>query len=965
MKNLLILVLTTCLGAALPVFAGDGLVLYERWMNETGGADSMLTETAPPNVTELLTSTRWDQDFNNYRARFTLWLTVPTTGDYEFRIAVDDDMRIWLSSDPSPANAVLVVSRNGAVGVTTFTNANQYSGLRRLVGGRTYFLRTGMREGTGGDHMHLQWRGPGFDWLTISGPAMSSTFPIQIEGGGERLVEYDVWTQTANGFNDPAYTSLGYANTAFPPLDLVLSTEGDPDVSGYLNRFTLAGTGAPADYFVTRHRAILKLDTATTLGLGTSSDDGSLLFVGNWWDWAGAPETPVVVNNDGLHGMQWRGGAVADVPAGYVGIETWQYEHGGGEALEAAFWMTGTRRTPFGVDSLVSRVDASMHRPVNGQLNVPLDTVLSWEPPFGAVSPQFKVYVWEQAAVKGAGVLTSATSFDPDLQLSKAYWWQVNALDPNDGGNPIEIAGKKLAFATVTADVSITVSPQGGGVDLGGDFGLSVTATSAVMPLSYKWKKDGAEIAGADQPTYSITGMARSDNGVYSCAVSNGTATAESAGARVFVKELMAYWPLDIDLADHAEDLDPAAVGDKDAVYMVNDPNTFADPPDMTVPYITGRVGNAIDFNGQTNFAYAGTWNPTAASSQLTVEFWARWKGSAGHWEGPIGKRDTWSATDMMWQIELDEGNDDVIKTLQSNSGGGGSQVMRLPAVGSTNVAATAIISYSAQNTGNVDEWAFRAFDGQLDTKWLASFNTAWLQAKFADMKQYVVTSYAITSGNDADGRDPDNWTLQGSNDGQTWNILDTKTAAATSWTGRRQRVLFDLSGNATAYRMYKLDITKARNPSLNMLQLSELELLAAAPIADDGWVFVTTTWNGTTATTYINGLAVRSGNMTLSSDTAASLVFGGCEANPTGGGAIGSNPWGGNLFNGALDEVKLYNYALTAQAVLQNYYAVADGDPVCLAGSQPAIDRNGDCVIDLADLILFAGQWLQSNSAE
>jgi hypothetical protein len=971
MKKLLFLVLTICLGAALPVFAGDGLCLYERFLSTTGGADSMLLETATPDYTELLTSSRIDPAVDNYRARFTFWLTPMVTGEYQFRIAVDDDMRIWLSPDANPDHARLIESRNGAKGINTFDASDQYSTWMSLEAGKMYWLRTGMREGTGGDHMNLQWQGPGFGWQNISGPVMSSTYPIDVEWGGERVVEFDVWAQTAEGFNAPAYTNLGYSNAAFPPLQLVLDTEGDPSNSGYISKFGLTGTGAPADYFVTRERAILKLDAATLLGLGISTDDGGQLYAGDWWTWAGAPETPVVANNDGLHGMRWRGGAI-EAAAGYVGIETWQYEHGGGEGLDVNYWIPGAKkwirsqpRLPLdSAANLVSRVEVSMHSPVNGALDMPLDTVLSWEPRFGAeAGEQVKVYIWEQGASKGGGVMTTENSYDPDLAMNKVYWWQVNTFEPNDlSGYISEVAGKKLAFGTVTSDVVITAQPQGAGVDLGGSLELSVAATSAILPLSYQWKKDGADI-GANQPTHTITGMARSDNGVYSCVVSNGTASSESAGARVYLKELVAYWPLDGDLADHAEDIDPAAIGDKDAVFAVNDPNLLNpnDDPDATVPYVTGRVGSALDFNGQNNFAYAGTWNPTEASGRMTIEFWTRWDGDEGHWAGPIGKRDTWNSAEMMWQIEIDN-DSDRLETLQSNGGGGGYATIQLPSSVGTNVAAGAIITASAQHPTNRDEAAWRAFDGRDDTKWLAFYNTAWLQATFADKKAYAVTSYSITSGNDAQDRDPDDWTLQGSNDGENWDILDTQVGQAGLWTGRRQTVSFTLS-NTTAYRMYRLDVTKIRTPSANIIQLSEVRLFAADALGANAWVLITMVYDGSAATIYVNGLPIATQGMSLDGDTTASLVFGACEANPTGGPAEGSKPWGGNLYGGAMDEVKIYNYPLSAVEVMQNYYAVADGDPICIAGTQPEMDQDGNCVVDVADLMLLVNQWLLDNN--
>ena len=68
-----------------------------------------------------------------------------------------------------------------------------------------------------------------------------------------------------------------------------------------------------------------------------------------------------------------------------------------------------------------------------------------------------------------------------------------------------------------------------------------------------------------------------------------------------------------------------------------------------------------------------------------------------------------------------------------------------------------------------------------------------------------------------------------------------------------------------------------------------------------DEWAHVGISFNGNTADFYINGVQVGSGGFTLGSDTQSALQFGACEAN------------GGNPFNGALDEVKLYNRALSA----------------------------------------------------
>jgi hypothetical protein len=68
-----------------------------------------------------------------------------------------------------------------------------------------------------------------------------------------------------------------------------------------------------------------------------------------------------------------------------------------------------------------------------------------------------------------------------------------------------------------------------------------------------------------------------------------------------------------------------------------------------------------------------------------------------------------------------------------------------------------------------------------------------------------------------------------------------------------------------------------------------------------DEWAHVGVSFNGSTARVYFDGVEVGSGAFTFGSDTQSTLQFGACQAN------------GGNPFNGALDEVKLYNRALSA----------------------------------------------------
>jgi hypothetical protein len=71
--------------------------------------------------------------------------------------------------------------------------------------------------------------------------------------------------------------------------------------------------------------------------------------------------------------------------------------------------------------------------------------------------------------------------------------------------------------------------------------------------------------------------------------------------------------------------------------------------------YLKGIYNSAaLQFDGIDDYVDCGTFNPSAATGEIAVAVWARWNGSTGQWQGIIGKRNTWAAHDMMWQIECD-----------------------------------------------------------------------------------------------------------------------------------------------------------------------------------------------------------------------------------------------------------------------------------------------------------------------
>jgi|GEM_PF-3618034 len=134
----------------------------------------------------------------------------------------------------------------------------------------------------------------------------------------------------------------------------------------------------------------------------------------------------------------------------------------------------------------------------------------------------------------------------------------------------------------------------------------------------------------------------------------------------------------------------------------------------------------------------------------------------------------------------------------------------------------TANIGFTADGTNpiNNNENGPKGADGSLFTKYLSRSLPATLTITLDE--PVAVSQYAISSANDAAGRDPRNWTVEGSNDGTAWTVIDSKENQ--TFTSRFQTNRY-LTGNTTAYSRYRLRVTA--NCGEGLTQLSEFTLLA------------------------------------------------------------------------------------------------------------------------------------------
>ena len=102
-------------------------------------------------------------------------------------------------------------------------------------------------------------------------------------------------------------------------------------------------------------------------------------------------------------------------------------------------------------------------------------------------------------------------------------------------------------------------------------------------------------------------------------------------------------------------------------------------------------------------------------------------------------------------------------------------------------------------------------FDGDVSTKWYSPTSPTPEEPMYVAIgfsSEVSVKSYSITSAEDVSSRDPLAWVLMGSNDGESWTEVDSRTREA--FIRRNQERTFELSRSHT-YRYWKLVINRTR----------------------------------------------------------------------------------------------------------------------------------------------------------
>lgn len=163
-------------------------VLMERFTGISGSGipDLINTPVYPdlPAVAEILD--RFEAPSNvgsNYGLRMQAYVTPPTTGDYTFWLASDDDGELWLSSDDNPQNKLRIANVADYSGPRQWTKLpSQKSATFTLIAGQKYYIEALMKEWGGDDHLSVAWTGPGFEEPTVIDGEYLTAVPFRSRG---------------------------------------------------------------------------------------------------------------------------------------------------------------------------------------------------------------------------------------------------------------------------------------------------------------------------------------------------------------------------------------------------------------------------------------------------------------------------------------------------------------------------------------------------------------------------------------------------------------------------------------------------------------------------------------------------------------------------------------------------------------------------------------------------------------
>ena len=187
--------------------------------------------------------------------------------------------------------------------------------------------------------------------------------------------------------------------------------------------------------------------------------------------------------------------------------------------------------------------------------------------------------------------------------------------------------------------------------------------------------------------------------------------------------------------------------------------------------------------------------------------------------------------------------------------------------------------------------------------------------------------------------------------------VLDYNDFTLMAWVywkgGAGWQRVFDFGNDTTQYVSFT-PAAWGSSATFTIMNTTEQGVATGSLLPNNQWVHVAVSLNGNTGRLYVNGVMVaRNTGMTHDPINFKPAL------NYIGKSLSATEPY----FNGLIDDLKIYNSALSNTQIAQEYIAVKGGW-ICDAEGSAALryDFNSDCRVDLVDFARFAGDWLNDN---
>ncbi|WP_035601007.1 Calx-beta domain-containing protein [Haloferula sp. BvORR071] len=288
-------------------WAGNTAFWNEDWTGSSSFSGTLSTFTTSQGVAD------------DYSRRLTGLLVPPTTGDYTFWIAGDDDCRLYLGTGSGSASKVLIASVDGYSNFQAWdSQGTQKSEPVTLQAGKVYWLEAQQREGGGGDHVSVAWSGPAFSRVSLPASALYP-FNAAADFGPPPAVPTVVLSEPLAGASYETGSSIPISANVAGGSQTVTAVE-------FYRGATLIGSDSSAPYSVTWNNATAQGTHAITAkvifsGGGVSSSPVSITVAN--------PDPALDPDGDGFNtGIELAFGtnhnsAASQPPAIYQNLRAW------------------------------------------------------------------------------------------------------------------------------------------------------------------------------------------------------------------------------------------------------------------------------------------------------------------------------------------------------------------------------------------------------------------------------------------------------------------------------------------------------------------------------------------------------------------------------------------------------------------------------------------------------------------